>query len=629
MTTAEYYELNKDRIYLFNQGSYQNAYELMGAHPAVEDGQDGTRFTVWVPGAKQVSVMGDFNGWSEEETQLQTMWDSGIWTLFVPGALENMAYKYRIVTRRNKVLYKADPYGYWSEHRPKSASVIRRLDYEWHDAEWMEHRRNTNHFEQPKNIYEVHLGSWKRHIYRPTEEQFYTYSEIAADLVPYAKKMGYTHLEIMPVMEHPLDDSWGYQLTGYYAATSRYGTPQQLMELIDTAHQAGIGIILDWVPAHFCRDDHGLVRFNGDKLYELREHPQWGTLIFDYGRPEVKSFLISNAVFWIDKYHADGLRVDGVSSMLYLNFGIDDPDKKRFNKYGEEGNLEAVEFLQELARTVGSRFPGVFTVAEESTAWPKVTHPADQGGLGFHYKWDMGWMHDTLDYISTDYLFRKYHQNQISFSMMYARSENFILPLSHDEVVHGKKSIIGRQQGDYERQFQGLRALAVYQMTHPGGKLNFMGTEIAQFIEWRFYEQLEWFLLEYPKHAAHHEFVRKLNHVYKDNKALWELDYQDRGFEWIDADDSEHSVYSYVRYPKNRAWPVVCVINFGWNGCGNYRIGVPRPGKYKVLINSGAPDTEGTILETQDVPMHGRPWSLELDLPQTCGMILKRIRSND
>ena len=629
MTTAEYYELNKDRIYLFNQGSYQNAYELMGAHPAVEDGQDGTRFTVWVPGAKQVSVMGDFNGWSEEETQLQTMWDSGIWTLFVPGALENMAYKYRIVTRRNKVLYKADPYGYWSEHRPKSASVIRRLDYEWHDAEWMEHRRNTNHFEQPKNIYEVHLGSWKRHIYRPTEEQFYTYSEIAADLVPYAKKMGYTHLEIMPVMEHPLDDSWGYQLTGYYAATSRYGTPQQLMELIDTAHQAGIGIILDWVPAHFCRDDHGLVRFNGDKLYELREHPQWGTLIFDYGRPEVKSFLISNAVFWIDKYHADGLRVDGVSSMLYLNFGIDDPDKKRFNKYGEEGNLEAVEFLQELARTVGSRFPGVFTVAEESTAWPKVTHPADQGGLGFHYKWDMGWMHDTLDYISTDYLFRKYHQNQISFSMMYARSENFILPLSHDEVVHGKKSIIGRQQGDYERQFQGLKALAVYQMTHPGGKLNFMGTEIAQFIEWRFYEQLEWFLLQYPNHAAHHEFVRKLDHVYKDNKALWELDYQDRGFEWIDADDSEHSVYSYVRYPKNRAWPVVCVINFGWNGCGNYRIGVPRPGKYKVLINSGAPDTEGTILETRDVPMHGRPWSLELDLPQTCGMILKRIRSND
>ncbi len=629
MTTAEYYELNKDRIYLFNQGSYQNAYELMGAHPAVEDGQEGTRFTVWVPGAKQVSVMGDFNGWSEEETQLQTMWDSGIWTLFVPGALENMAYKYRIVTRRNKVLYKADPYGYWSEHRPKSASVIRRLDYEWHDAEWMEHRGNTNHFEQPKNIYEVHLGSWKRHIYRPTEEQFYTYTDIAEDLVPYAKKMGYTHLEIMPVMEHPLDDSWGYQLTGYYAATSRYGTPQQLMELIDTAHQAGIGIILDWVPAHFCRDDHGLVRFNGDKLYELREHPQWGTLIFDYGRPEVKSFLISNAVFWIDKYHADGLRVDGVSSMLYLNFGIDDPDKKRFNKYGDEGNLEAVEFLQELARTVGSRFPGVFTVAEESTAWPKVTHPADQGGLGFHYKWDMGWMHDTLDYISTDYLFRKYHQNQISFSMMYARSENFILPLSHDEVVHGKRSIIGRQQGDYERQFQGLKALAVYQMTHPGGKLNFMGTEIAQFIEWRFYEQLEWFLLQYPNHAAHHEFVRKLNHVYKDNKALWELDYQDRGFEWIDADDSEHSVYSYVRYPKNRAWPVVCVINFGWNGCGNYRIGVPRPGKYKVLINSGAPDTEGTILETQDVPMHGRPWSLELDLPQTCGMILKRIRSND
>ena len=629
MTTAEYYELNKDRIYLFNQGSYQNAYELMGAHPCTEDGQEGTRFTVWVPGAEKVSVMGDFNGWSEEDDQLQTMWDSGIWTLFVPGAAEGQAYKYRIETGNGQILYKADPYGYWSEKRPKSASVIRRLDYEWHDGEWMDRRARSDHFRQPKNIYEVHLGSWKRHSGRPKEEQFYTYSEIAADLVPYAKKMGYTHLEIMPVMEHPLDDSWGYQLTGYYAATSRFGTPQQLMELIDTAHQAGIGIILDWVPAHFCRDDHGLVRFNGEMLYEKTEHPQWGTLVFDYGRLEVKSFLLSNAVFWIEKYHADGLRVDGVSSMLYLNFGIDDPEKKRFNKYGEEGNLEAIDFLQDLARTVGARFPGVFTVAEESTAWPKVTHPADQGGLGFHYKWDMGWMHDTLEYISTDYLFRKYHQNQISFSMMYAHSENFILPLSHDEVVHGKKSIIGRQQGDYQRQFAGLKALAVYQMTHPGGKLNFMGTEIAQFIEWRFYEELEWFLLQYPSHKAHQEFVRKLNHVYKDNLALWELDYQDRGFEWIDADDSEHSVYSYARFSGNRAYPVICIINFGWNGCGNYRIGVPRPGKYKVLINSGDESSEGRIIKSQNVPMHGRPWSIELDLPQTCGIILKKIRSNN
>ncbi|MCR5010182.1 MAG: 1,4-alpha-glucan branching protein GlgB [Clostridia bacterium] len=629
MTTAEFYQLNKDRIYLFNQGSYQNAYELMGAHPCTEDGQEGTRFTVWVPGAGKVSVMGDFNGWSEEDDQLQTMWDSGIWTLFVPGAAEGQAYKYRIETGNGQILYKADPYGYWSEKRPKSASVIRRLDYEWHDGEWMDRRARSDHFRQPRNIYEVHLGSWKRHSDRPKEEQFYTYSEIAADLVPYAKKMGYTHLEIMPVMEHPLDDSWGYQLTGYYAATSRYGTPQQLMELIDTAHQAGIGIILDWVPAHFCRDDHGLVRFNGEMLYEKTEHPQWGTLVFDYGRPEVKSFLLSNAVFWIEKYHADGLRVDGVSSMLYLNFGIDDPEKKRFNKYGEEGNLEAIDFLQDLARTVGSRFPGVFTVAEESTAWPKVTHPADQGGLGFHYKWDMGWMHDTLEYVSMDYLFRKYHQNQISFSMMYAHSENFILPLSHDEVVHGKKSIIGRQQGDYQRQFAGLKALAVYQMTHPGGKLNFMGTEIAQFIEWRFYEELEWFLLQYPSHKAHQEFVRKLNHVYKDNLALWELDYQDRGFEWIDADDSEHSVYSYARFSGNRAYPVICVINFGWNGCGSYRIGVPRPGKYKVLINSGDESSEGRIIESQNVPMHGRPWSIELDLPQTCGIILKKIRSNN
>ena len=626
MTTAEYYKKHKDQIYLFNQGSDHNAFEILGAHPAEEDGREGVRFSVWVPGAEKVSVIGDFNGWAEDKDSMETLWDSGIWTMFIPGAREGQAYKYRIVTRGGKVLYKADPYGFWSEKRPKSASVVSGLSYEWKDEEWLERRASSDHFKKPLNIYEVHLGSWRRHTDRPKEDQFMTYTEIADELIPYAKDMGYSHLEILPVMEHPLDDSWGYQLTGYYAATSRFGTPQQLMELIDRAHRAGLGVILDWVPAHFCRDEHGLVRFNGEPLYEKREHPQWGTLIFDYGRPEVKSFLLSNARFWLAVYHADGLRVDGVSSMLYLNFGIDDPDKKQFNKYGEEGNLEAIELLKELARMVGSEFPGVFTAAEESTAWPMVTHPADKGGLGFHYKWDMGWMHDTLNYISTDYIYRKYHQNDISFSTMYARSENFILPLSHDEVVHGKKSIIGRQQGDYDRQFEGLKALAVYQMTHQGGKLNFMGSEIAQFIEWRFYEQLEWFLLDYPKHREHHEFIKKLNHVYLKNKALWELDFSDSGFEWIDANDAEHSVYTYARYSGNRAYPVICVINFGWNGCGGYRIGVPRKGDYRILINSGDPQSEGRTVTAEEVPWHGRPWSISIDLPQTCGIILKRIR---
>ena len=626
MTSAEFYNRNKDLVYLFNQGSYHKAYDLLGAHACNEDGIDGVRFSVWVPGARQVCVIGDFNNWDESATPLETLWDSGIWTIFVPGAREGQAYKFFITTKRGQKLYKADPYAFWSECRPKSASVVKDLSYEWNDSKWMDARRAANHFEQPKNIYEVHLGSWKRHTDRLGEAQFYTYEEMAGELVPYAKKMGYTHIELMPVMEHPLDDSWGYQVTGYFAATSRFGTPQQLKKLIDTAHAAGIGIILDWVPAHFCSDAHGLVRFNGYKLYEKREHPQWGTLIFDYGRPEVKSFLLSNAYFWLDEYHADGLRVDGVSSMLYLNFGIDDPAKKQFNKYGEEGNLEAIAFLQDLAKMVGTDFPGAFTVAEESTAWPMVTHPADKGGLGFHYKWDMGWMNDTLDYVAKDHLFRKYHQNQLSFSMMYAHSENFILPLSHDEVVHGKRSIIGRQQGDYDRQFEGLKALAVYQMTHPGGKLNFMGNEIAQFIEWRFYEQLEWFLLDYPKHSAHHDFIRKLNHVYLKNKALWEQDYKDAGFEWINADDNENSMYSYIRWSKSRLNPVLTVINFGWNRQENYRIGVPKPGLYKIVINSADPSSEGTVIEAEKTSWHGREYSLVLDVFPDSGIILKKTR---
>ena len=628
MDIREFISNNKDRIYLFNQGTYHRAHELFGAHAAEEDGKEGVRFSVWVPGAEAVSVIGDFNGWNDSVHPLSPAGNSGIWTGFAEGAREGQAYKYSIKTDSGLELIKADPYAFRSELRPKTASVIHSLEYEWKDSDWMEKRALNDVFSSPLNIYEVHLGSWMRHTDRQDEAQFYNYRELAQTLVPYVKKMGYTHIELLPVMEHPLDDSWGYQVTGYFSATSRYGTPQDLMFLIDEAHRAGISVILDWVPAHFCPDAHGLAQFNGHDLYEKRRHPQWGTLIFDYGRPEVKSFLLSSAHFWLEKYHADGIRVDGVSSMLYLNFGIDDPKQKTFNKYGEEGDIEAVFFLQDLSRMTGRNFPGAILCAEESTAWPNVTKPPETGGLGFHYKWNMGWMNDTLRFVSEDYLFRKNDHDLITFSMMYAFAENYILPISHDEVVHGKRSLIGRQQGDYNRQFDGLKALAVYQMTHPGGKLSFMGSEIAQFIEWRFYEEIEWFLLSFDKHREHRDFIKKLNRVYLKEKALWEQEHSWDGFTWMESSDSENSVLSYVRWPKSRRHPLLCVINFGWNGHDDYRVGVPVPGDWEVLISSADPSSEGTILNTQPIQYSGQKQSVSLRLPTTCGMILKHIRRN-
>lgn len=627
MTNENFAKKNKDLLYLFNEGKYFHAFDLFGAHPCTEDKQKGTRFTVWAPGVKSVAVAGDFNNWNENAFLLMSLGESGVWSGFVPGAKEGQAYKYVVTTDKNEKHFKADPYAFFSETRPNSASIIKKLNFKWSDEEWITERDSSNHFDKPKNIYEVHLGSWRQHPKENPEERseqhFYTYKELEKTLVPYAKKMGYTHIEIMPVMEHPLDDSWGYQVTGYYAATSRFGKPEDLMSLINAAHNAGIGIILDWVPAHFCKDEHGLAAWNGHKLYEKTEHKQWGTYTFDYGRPEVKSFLLSNAMFWLSKYHADGLRVDGVSSMLYLNFGIENPKDKIFNKYGEEGNLEAIEFLRELSDMIGQYFPGSFTVAEESTAWPMVTYPPNDGGLGFHYKWDMGWMHDTLNYVQTDYLFRKGNQNALTFSSMYMYSENFVLPLSHDEVVHGKKSILGRQQGDYERQFQGLRLLALYQITHPGGKLNFMGNEIGEFIEWRFYESLEWFLLDYPAHKDHQAFIKKLNHVYLKEKALWDNDRNPLGFEWIDADNAEQSTIIYARHSKSGRSTIVCALNFGWNGYEKYRIGVPKKGKYKLLLDTV--NTKEYTVEAEKIPCHGREYSIEIKLPQSGGAILKRI----
>jgi 1,4-alpha-glucan branching enzyme len=629
-------QLSEDKLYLFNEGKYYNAYEMLGSH--FENG--GTRFNVWVPGARSVFVVGEFSNWEEwSEYRLQPVGNSGIWTCFVNDLKPGAKYKYSITSKAGKRLpLKADPYAVYSEVRPNTASIVHEFNYKWKDDAWIAKREKTNHFKSPKNIYEVHLGSWKRNPLPENatelekDNNFYTYTQLADELIPYVKNMGYTHIEIMPVMEHPFDGSWGYQTTGYFAATSRYGKPEELMYLIDKAHRANIGIILDWAAGHFCLDDFGLAKFNGEMLYENEVHPNWGTGKFDFGRPEVRSFLLSNAMFWIKQYHADGIRVDGVSSMLYLNFGVDDPKKKKFNKYGDEGNLEAISFCKELSEVIGKYCPGVMLIAEESTAWPLVTKPPEVNGLGFHYKWDMGWMHDTLNYMKADFPYREGCHNMLTFSMMYAYAENYILPFSHDEVVHGKASIIGRMPGDTWRQFAGLRALAMYQMTHTGAKLNFMGNEIAQFIEWRYYEGLEFFLTEkFENHKRHQDFIKDLNHVYKKEKELWQDDNDPAGFEWIDANDSKQSVYSYLRKTAKGRTRQICVIHFGVFEYEKYRVGVPGPGYYQEIINSddkkygGNGHTNPSIIKAEKIPAHGRPYSIAINIPSLGGMILKKV----
>ena len=479
-----------DEAFLYNQGNYFHAYNSLGAHRMEIDGQAGWGFVVWAPGAINVWLVGDFNGWQNEGFAMQPL-PGGFWQLFTTAPKLGDLYKFRLQTKQGRLLYKADPFAFAAEKRPGTASKLVELGYSWQDADWLAKRRRGSHFEKPLNIYEMHLGSWRRKDgTAENPEGFLSYRELAEQLPAYLQKMGYTHVELMPVMEHPFDGSWGYQITGYFAPTSRYGGPQDFMYLVDCLHQAGIGVILDWVPGHFCRDEHGLVQFDGGNLYEMEEHLEWGTYKFNFRKQEVLSFLISNAIFWLDVYHADGLRCDGISSMLYLNYGVGDDEPHRFNEKGGEEDLAAVAFLQKLNQTISQYYPDVFTVAEESTAWPLVTYPPADGGLGFHYKWDMGWMNDTLKYMSIDFPGRFYNHRLLTFSMMYAFNENFVLPLSHDEVVHGKHSLIGRMPGDYWRQFANLRLLYLYQMTHSGAKLNFMGNEMAQFIEWRFAEQL-------------------------------------------------------------------------------------------------------------------------------------------
>ena len=619
--------LDKNERYFFGEGTYLRAYEKFGAHPANEKGCQGYRFCLWVPDVESVRVVGDFNNWDVNSHKMKK--EAGdIYSLFIGGVEEGALYKYVIECKDGKLLYKADPYAFYAEKRPETASRTFDISkFKWNDKKWMNKRAKTDHMASPMNIYEVNLASWKQH----EDGELYAYEELADELVSYVKDMGYTHVELMPVAEHPFDGSWGYQTTGYYAATSRYGTPEGFKELVEAFHKADVGVILDWVPGHFCRDSHGLGMFNGDKVYEKKDHLHWGTYVFDFGKGQVKSFLISNALFWLDKYHIDGIRVDGVSSILYMNYGIEDEAEKTYNPDGSEGDLEAIKFLQETNEAVGKEYPGVFMIAEESTAWPLVTRPPEVGGLGFHYKWDMGWMHDTLNYMQTDFPYRPYNHNFLTFSMMYAYNENFILPLSHDEVVHGKCSLIEKMPGDYWRKFAGLRTLLLYQLAHPGHKLNFMGSEIAEFIEWRDYEGLEWFLPEkYEAHRKHQNFVREANAFYKKYKAMWLKDFSWEGFTWLDADNSEQSVYSFIRHGKNQIDDLIVVINFTPATYDRYRVGVPKAGRYEEIFNSdkeayGGSGVENTeLIKSEKKAYHGMDNSIEFKLPPLGGVVFKR-----
>lgn len=641
-------------IYLNSAGTWYRSYEKMGAHPAKDGKTKGFHFAVWAPGVKAVHVVGEFNEWSTTADNMIPVQSSGIWECFVPGVEAGQQYKYYIETAKGEFLYKADPYAFAAELTPGTASITTdEPSYKWKDSKWLKERDARDPMHSPLNIYEVHLGSWKRHGTDPQGEpredgtwpgpmdefpaqrgKYYTYEDLADELVPYVKKMGYSHIEVLPVMEHPFDGSWGYQITGYYAPTSRFGTPEGLMKFIDACHKAGIGVIFDWVPGGFCADAHGLAKFNGEMLYEREIHPNWGTHKFDFGRGEVRSFLISNALYWLDRFHVDGIRMDGVSSMLYLNFGIDEPSKKRFNKNGTEEDLDASAFIRQVNSTVGEYSPGVMMMAEESTAWPLVTYPPSDGGLGFHYKWDMGWMNDTLRYMQTDFPWRPGNHSKLTFSLMYAFNENFILPLSHDEVVHGKCSLITRQPGDTWRQFAGLRSLTFYQMTHPGAKLNFMGNEIAQFIEWRYYESIEWFLVDqFENHAKYQHFVEALNNLYLSEPALWREAYEWSGFEWLCADDSEHSMISFVRRGQGDE-ELVIVINFDVALRTNWRVAVPREGDYKEIFNSddaafgGSGQLNAGKISSRPEECDGRENSVLINIPPLGGTILKRTGSS-
>lgn len=611
-------------IYLFKEGNYFNAYEKLGSHIIDLNGTIGTYFAVWAPNAKQVSVMGDFNNWNKESHPLTARWDnSGIWEGFIPGIEKGTKYKYYIVSRYGYLLEKGDPYAFFWETPPATASFVWDLEYKWNDEAWMKNRAKNNNLNSPISIYEMHLGSWKR---VPEEgNRFLTYREMALWLVEYLKEMGFSHVEFLPIMEHPFYGSWGYQTVGYFAPTSRYGTPQDFMYLIDQLHQNGIGVILDWVPSHFPDDGHGLSFFDGTYLYEHQDrkkgyHPHWHSYIFNYGRNEVRNFLISSAIFWLEKYHVDALRVDAVASMLYLDYGRNEGEWIP-NKYGGKENLEAIGFIKQMNETIYERYPDTQTIAEESTAWPMVSKPAYLGGLGFGMKWNMGWMHDTLEYFSKDPIYRKYHHNKLTFSIWYAFSENFILSLSHDEVVYGKGSLLTKMSGDDWQKFANLRLLYGYMYAHPGKKLLFMGGEIAQRDEWYHEKSLDWHLLEYESHRAIQRWVKDLNNIYRNELALHELDCEPSGFEWIDFNDSIHSVISFLRKGKNSKNIILVVCNFTPVPRFNYILGVPENGYWKEILNSDSEvyggSNHGNIggVEASMTPSHGRPYSISVTVP--------------
>ena len=618
------------QLYLFNQGTNYHSYKMLGAHLLKKDGVEGTRFAVWAPNARRVSVVGDFNRWDGRAHVMNRLGDSGVWELFIPGVKEFDLYKYEIENYYGQVVLKADPYAFYSELRPCTASVVYDLyRYKWRDDEWMCQRAATPVYDKPMLIYEVHLGSWRRKV----GNRFLSYRELAEELIPYVKDMGYTHIELLPVAEHPYDGSWGYQTTGYYSVTSRYGTPEDFMFFVDECHLAGIGVIVDWVPAHFPRDGHGLIRFDGTALYEHEdprrgEHPHWGTLIFNYGRNEVRSFLISNAVFWFDVYHVDGLRVDAVASMLYLDYGKSWGEWLP-NRYGGKENLEAIEFMRKMNEVVFHYYPNVLMIAEESTAWPMVTRPVYLGGLGFNYKWNMGWMNDILRYMSLDPVYRKWHHENLTFSMVYAFSENFILPLSHDEVVHGKRSLLDKMPGDYWQKFANLRLLYGYMMAHPGKKLLFMGGEFGQFAEWKFDASLDWHLLDYEMHRKLHHYVRMLNHFYLENRALWECDHGWEGFRWIDHHDYSQSIVSFIRKGKERDDWLIAVCNFTPVVRHGYRIGVPQPGGYMEAFNSddrsygGSGQGNFEVIMSKEIQWHGFSHSISITVPPLAAVFFK------
>ncbi|PSB22377.1 1,4-alpha-glucan branching enzyme [filamentous cyanobacterium CCP2] len=644
-------------IYLFAEGNHHRIYEKMGAHVAEVDGVKGVYFAVWAPNARNVSVLGDFNRWDGRHHQMRVR-NNGIWELFIPDVQYGAAYKYEIKNHHGHIYEKSDPYGFQQEVRPKTASLVADLNsYQWQDADWMEHRRHTEPLTQPISVYEVHLGSWMHgNADEPAIDadgnpvppvivadlkpgaRFLTYRELADKLIPYVKELGYTHLELLPIAEHPFDGSWGYQVTGYYAATSRFGTPQDLMYFIDKCHQNNIGVIVDWVPGHFPKDGHGLAFFDGTHLYEYPdprkgEHKEWGTLVFDYGRNEVRNFLVANALFWFDKYHIDGIRVDAVASMLYLDY-LRPAGEWIPNQYGGRENIEAADFLRQMNHVLFSYYPGALSIAEESTTWPMVSWPTYVGGLGFNLKWNMGWMHDMLDYFHMDPWFRQFHQNNVTFSIMYAFSENFMLALSHDEVVHGKSPMIGKMPGDEWQKFANLRALYTYMFTHPGKKTLFMSMEFGQWSEWNVWGDLEWELLNYEPHKQLKYFMSRLNDLYKSQPALFTQDFSYDGFEWIDCNDQRHSVVSFIRKAKDDPEEfVVVVCNFTPQPHSHYRVGVPTQGFYTELFNSDSREYGGSNMGNlggkwaEEWSFHNRPYSLDLCLPPLGVLVLKPDRT--